>query len=172
MIQDRAFLLNGALCLASMWFAAYAKQGRREAITASLSLCGNFLFCALAFTPLAPKFAFQALGLDLTHKETWMLADTALGGACVLLGHRYWWGYALCAMCAAQVGIHAARGEHVIDAAAYSEILDIVLHAQMAVFLALGGPKIGDLLHSNVARFFAHRGPKKASAFVSADQDR
>lgn len=145
MIYTPVFLLNGALCLGAALFASFAKGGRREAFWCASALGINFLFCALVFTPLSPAIVFGS-----TIKETWMAADTMLGAACVLMAYRYWWGYAMCALAIIQVGLHGAMIEHVIDGSTYSENLDIVLHAQVAVFFLIGGRGIGDLLRNSL----------------------
>lgn len=171
MIQEPVFLLNGFLILGAMWFASYAKAGRKEAVLCSIALAANFLLCALSFTDTSMKSALSVIGFSMTHKETWMLADTLLGAFCVTVAYRRLWAYALCAMCMGQIGVHAALMEHVIDGDAYSEILDIVLHAQVAVFYLLGGRGVGQLLRSSIAGF---RRPRRiaqtARAFSEAEE--
>lgn len=165
MINSPVFLLNGALCLGAALFALFAVRGRQEAFWCALSLGANFLFCALVFTPLSPA---KAMGLSI--KETWMLADTVLGAMCVTLAYRYWWGYAMCALAMAQVALHGAMIEHVIDGNVYSENLDYVLHAQIAVFFLIGGRGIGDLLYSTVAQFRGSGRIAQTARFVPQDE--
>ncbi len=170
MIQQPIFLLNGFLLAAAMFFAANAKQGSREASLAALGLACNFLFCALAFTDYSPKIALQGMGIAMSNKETWMLADTVLGASCMLLAWRYWWGFTLCFAAMAQVLIHGARISGTMPEAAYTQTLDAVLHAQMAVFFLIGGRGVGDLLHSTLAR---HRSIRRhhATARVLPEAD-
>lgn len=146
------FLFNGALCAAALGFAAFVRNGRREAVILATLLSANFLFCNLAYTDFAPKLAFNAIGIEATSKDLWMLADTAFAGAAFMIAYNRMWGWALGAMGFVQLGIHGARLANLCDGETYSDALGYVLHAQLAVFFVTGGPGIAEFLHSLLVR--------------------
>lgn len=151
------FSINGALCAAALGVAAFVRSGKREAVTLAGCLLANYLFCALAYTPWAPKLALEATGLDVTSKDLWMLADTAFGVAAILAGFWHWWGTALWACACFQILIHVIYQADLIDEYAYSDRLQNVLHAQLAVFFVIGGPRAWDRLLSCLDRFRVSR---------------
>ena len=158
MIYTPVFLFNGAMCIGAALFASFAKEGRRESFQCAVALGINFLLCAMVLVSPIPL---------LSIKETWMIADTALGAFCVLAGYRYWWGYAMCALAMAQILLHAAMMEHAIDGQRYSGTLDVVLHAQMAVFFIIGGRGVSDLLRNSLAEFSSPRRSHEAAGDCS-----
>lgn len=152
MFDPALFLLNGALCAVAYWAAAYVHPGRDEARTLALLLAINFLFCALAWTPYAPKHLLAPLGIVISSKDTWMLADALFGSAAVALMFWRWWGWALWSLAFVQVGLHVARQRNLIEPDLYSGGLDIVLHAQLAVFFVIGGRGLVGCLSDFAAR--------------------
>lgn len=147
MFDPALFLINGALCAVAWWAAAYVHPGRGEARTLAALLALNFLFCALAWTPYAPKLALAAVGIHLSSKDIWMLADAVYGSVAITIMFWRWWGWALWLLAFAQVGLHLARQSALITPDFYSDRLDNVLHAQLAVFFVIGGHGVvGSLL--------------------------
>lgn len=146
MFDPPLFLTNGALCAAAFGFAAFVRVGRAEAVVLAGLLGCNFVFCALAYTPYAPKYALQAAGIPLTSKDLWMLADALYGAAAIIIGFWRRWAWALWGMAVVQVSIHAAYLAGLFGPDTYSDRLQNVLHAQLAVFFIIGGPGVVDYL--------------------------
>lgn len=149
------FLLNGALCAAATRAAAFVRRGKGEALLLAALLATNFVFCAAAYTPYAPKYAFQAIGLPLSSKDLWMLAD-AIYGTCAMIAFRRWWAWGLWALSSVQVALHIGYQWDAFDGGAYTDRLQTVLHAQLAVFYLIGGPGAVDFLRRNADRFRRH----------------
>lgn len=152
MFDSRLFAINLAFCLLSGVAATFIRAGRGEAIALSGLLAGNFVFCALAYTPYAPKYALQAAGLDVTSKDLWMLADALFGTACAFAFLR-WWAWALWGLAALQVAVHITYQWVPFDPDLYSDRLQTLLHAQLAVFYLAGGPGALDYVRRIIARF-------------------
>lgn len=170
MFEPALFSFNGALCVAAIGVAAAVKRGRVEALVLSGLLLANFLFCNLAYTPYAPKYGLAALGIAVTSKELWMLADTLLAASCALVAFRRWWGWALWAAGAVQIITHLAYSFDLFSPDAYSDILQVVLLAQLAVFFMIGGPGVVDLLHSALAHFRSRRRSFAASRYSAPEE--
>jgi len=149
------FTANGAFCAAALVVAAFVHRGRGEALTLAALLFANFVFCALAYTPYAPKLAFAAVGITVTSKDLWLLAD-AVYGTCAVFAFRRWWGWGLWGLSSVQVALHIAYQWGLLDADAYTDRLQNVLHAQLAVFFLIGGPGAVDFLRCHAARFCRH----------------
>lgn len=164
------FLANSVLCAAALGASALTRNGRREALIIASLVCANFIFCNMAYTSYAPKYALLALGIECTSKDLWMLADTAVAAAALWLAYDRWWGWSFGLAGLVQLAIHAGRLGLFYDGALYSEMLGIVLHAQLAVFFLLGGPGIVEFLHSSLARFRVPRRPSQASYLDEAGQ--
>jgi hypothetical protein len=168
MFDPGSFLANGIACAAALGFAAFVRPGRREAVTLAALLCVNYMFCALGYTDASPALALQAIGVPITNKETWMLADACFGAAAVLIAFWRPWAWIFWATSIVQVGIHALRMTEAIDGTTYSDWLEIVLHGQLAVFFVIGGPGVGDRLHDAFDRF-RHR--RRAPASFSCQDE-
>lgn len=170
MFEPALFSFNGALCVAAIGFAAAVKRGRTEALVLAGLLLANFIFCNLAYTPYAPKLGLAAIGIKATSKELWMLADTLLAASCVLVAFKRWWGWALWAAGAVQILIHLLYSFELFSPDAYSDLLQAVLLAQLAVFFMIGGPGVVDLLHSTLAHFRSRRRTVAASRYSSPEE--
>lgn len=150
------FLLNAALCLAALGCAAFVRPGRGEALVLAALLNANFYFCALGYTSYAPKHMLEALGVAITTKETWMVADALLGAAAVI-AFRRWWAWALWATTLCQQIIHGGYMFGLFSDVFYTDRLQNVLHAQIALFFLIGGRGLADFLHRHIARFCGAR---------------
>lgn len=146
------FLANLALGVLAIAAARFVRPGRREATWLAALMLGNFVFCAMAYTPYAPKYALAALGVDVSSKDLWMIADATLGAAALLAFNR-WWGWAVWAVASTQVAVHLVYKVSPFDPVAYSDRLGLLLHGQQAVFLLAGGPGGFDFLRCFIARF-------------------
>lgn len=158
------FSFNGGLCVAALWVATFVRRGKWDAVGVAACLLANYLFCALAYTPYAPKYAFHAIGIPVTSKDLWLVADTLFGCAAMLVGFWHRWAVALWALACVQVGTHLAYQAQAIDEYVYSDALQIVLHAQLAVFFVIGGPRAWDYLRSSVSRYRRSRGSMAVQA--------
>ncbi len=96
-----------------------------------------------------------------------MLADALFGSAALIVAFRRWWGWALGGTAFFQVFVHLAREDNILSPAAYSEILTIVLYAQLTLFYTIGGRGIGDFLFSSIDRL-RHGGGSSAQASHSS----
>lgn len=146
MFDPGLFLANGIACAAALGFAAFVRPGRREAVTIAALLCVNYMFCALGYTDASPARILQTLGVPITNKETWMLADACFGAAAILIAFWRPWAWVFWGLSVVQVGIHGLRIAKVIEGSTYSDWLQIVLHMQLVVFFVIGGPGVGDHL--------------------------
>lgn len=164
MFTPGLFLFNGIACAVALGFAAFVRPGRQEAVTLAALLCVNYLFCALGYTDWSPALALQSVGMPISNKETWMLADTCFGAAAVLIAFWRPWAWIFWGLAVVQVSIHGLRMAKGIDGTTYSDLLQIVLWAQLAVFFGIGGRGVGDHLHSAIDRFRRHRWPSHARA--------
>lgn len=153
---------NGALCLVAIFFAAHVKEGRVEAICLAALLFSNFVFCALGYTDHAPKYALHRLGLDISTKELWAIAD-AIFGSLTMIAFRFWWAWALWAGAITQVLLHAARISLGLDEFIYSDALQVVLLGQIAVFFLIGGRGVRDWINRLVDRIRVFRGTRRAT---------
>lgn len=167
MFSEPQFLFNAALCFGAFVLSHRVHPGRNEARLLAALLCVNFVFCAMCWTPYSPKYWLNAIGANVSNKELWMLADALFGAACMIVAYRRWWGWALGGTAFFQVFVHLAREDKLIEAAAYSEILTIVLYAQLTLFYTIGGRGIGDFLFSSIDRL-RHRGGSGAQASHSS----
>lgn len=152
MFAPSLFAINGALCVAAIWFAALVRHGRREAIILAVALCANFVFCNLAYTEYAPKYAFQAIGLDVNSKDLWFCADALFGVSC-LIAYDRWWGWALWLCSGLQLTAHMAYGASMFGGVTYTDILADVLLAQIAIFFVMGGRGAQSLVLDTLAWF-------------------
>lgn len=169
MLDFPLFSLNGALCAAAFGFAAFVRQGRRDAMGLAAALLVNFVACGLEYTPYAPRYALAAYGWPASAPEVWLLADTLFGVMAILVGFWHWWGTALWALACMQVIVHLAFQAQLFDQYVYSDILQVVLLAQLAVFFVIGGPRAGDHLRDGLDRFRRSRRSLAAHACDEAD---
>lgn len=170
MLEPALFAINGLLCVVAIACATRVKPGREQAVPLAVLLLANFIFCNLAYTDYAPKHALEALGIEATSKDLWMLADTLLAGAAVTIAYDRWWGWAFGLAGFVQLGIHAAYLANMYVGDFYTDRLSNVLHAQIAVFFLLGGRGVGSLLLSFIAELRSvRRVPQKA--FYSDEQE-
>lgn len=135
-------MIYGALLLAAMAFAAHApKEERAAALCLSALLLGNWLLCGWTYAEHPPQ-----RWVGITAVDLWSIADALLGAAAVALTCR-WWGWAIWSLTVMQIALHLFRGA--MPDAAYTGWLDVLLQAQIACFLVLGGrgvsDRIGDL---------------------------
>jgi len=157
MFDPVLFALNGALCLAAFVFAGFVRPGDRAAAMTLAALLGfNFVFCALGYTQYAPKYGLAALGVSVTTKSLWMLADALLGCAAALA--LRWWGWALWSLALLQMFLHFGYLADWYSDLFYTDRLQDVLHAQIALFFVMGGPGLAAFLHrapARLRRFFS-----------------
>jgi len=151
MLLPHIFTFNALLCAAAFGFAALVRSGKREALILATLLCVNFVFCGLAYTDYAPKYAFEAIGIEVTSKQLWFCADALFGMACVMAYNR-WWGWALWFSSGVQIGIHLAYQAQLFSGEQYSDMLQDVLLAQLAVFFLIGAEGAGNLICDALAR--------------------
>lgn len=161
------FSLNGALCAAAFGFAAFVRHGRQDAMALAAALFVNFVACGLEYTQYAPRYALAACGWPVGAPDVWMMADTAFGVTALLVGSRHWWGTALWALSCVQVIVHLAYTAKWFDQYVYSDTLQVVLLAQLAVFFVIGGPRAADHLRSGLDRL---RRPRRALAARACDE--
>lgn len=165
MLDLPQFLANGILCAAAVMVAAFARKDRNELTIVGMAIAANFLFCIMAYTDYAPKYAVQALGFDVSSKELWMLADTLVGMTALALAHNRGWAWIIWAISMGQVLMHTLRAEDLIDEFKYTDVLQIMLLAEITVLLVKGGPGIVEFLHRAFTRRSLRRGAS-ASAFI------
>lgn len=169
MFLSTLFLVNGSLCAAAVMFAALARSGKREAMTLAALLSANFLFCALCWTEYSPKYALSDMGFDVSNKDLWFCADALFGMACIIAYDR-WWGWALWFSSGVQLGIHMAYEAGALGPTAYSDRLQDVLLAQLAVFFFIGGAGAQALFLDFVARFRGY-GRQAETARIAASEE-
>lgn len=158
MFDPLLFFFNGTLCAAALGVAAFVNPGRKAAVTLAALLCANFMFCNLAYTTYAPKYLFLSWGLPVSSKDLWLIADTLYGASAVLVGFYRKWAWVLWLTSVTQVGLHAGYQLDLFNEYAYTDRLQNVLHAQIAVFFVIGGPGAVDYLRGRLVRFSRRRG--------------
>lgn len=168
MLDAPLFLINGAMCAAAVMVAAFSRHDRRELVAIGLLICANFMFCNLAYTPYAPKYALAAIGFDVSSKELWMLADTLVSAGALILAWHRWWGWVIWVLAWVQIFAHALRMDKLVDEFLYTDVLQIVLLIQLAVLFVIGGPGLVEFLHRSIARFRS-RSRRRAEAFVEGE---
>lgn len=148
MLDTPLAIANGGLCAAAIAFAAHVPKakGRREALCLAVVLAANFIFCALGYTGFAPKLALRRIGVELSTKELWAIAD-AIFGCLTAFAFVYWWAWVLWAGALAHVLLHGFRIYFDLDEFAYTDSLQIVLLAQIAIFFLIGGRGVGNRVH-------------------------
>jgi len=147
-------ILNGALCVTAIMFAALASSGRREALPLAALLFADWLLYVLSWTPYKPANLFPGL---LNSKDLWSIMDGIFGACAIVTAYRYWWGWALLLSVMCQEVLHAAYWLRVYDFETYSGFLDITFLAQVALFLVLGGRGVRDYLNRCIDRLGVSR---------------
>lgn len=147
MLDTSLAIANAALCVGAIVCGVHFPAGRWRGVALAVLLLASFFFCALGYTEYKPRYAAEAIGLIVTTKETWLLADTVGGLAAILLAARYWWGWALWGCAVAQVITHGARISFGIDENLYTDALQVALWLQLSVFYFVGGRGVLDTLH-------------------------
>lgn len=159
-------IANGLLCAATILFAAHVREGRGDAVTLATALFVNWVLYVLSWTPLAVAPAIREMtGLPLHSSDLWLLADTCCASLAMVLAFNRWWGWGLWSLGILQVLVHGGRELSLYDFATYTQILDWVLWAQLAIFFYIGGRGVGDHLSRLFDRLAPHRGvARRASA--------
>lgn len=151
MFQPWVFASNLGLCAAAVMAAAFVRPGKAEAVGIAICLMVNFVFCAAAYTPYAPKYALLALGIKATSKDLWLFADGLQATVAVIAFRRTWW-WQLYVFANAQVALHVAYRVWSFDDTLYTDLLQMLLFAQLAVFYIEGGPGAVDFGRSLARR--------------------
>lgn len=135
-------IVDGILCAAAILVAAHlpTHKGRIEAVALAALLLVLFLVCATGWTAFGRA---QAAGFGLKVKEVWAILDALYGCAAVAIAFRYWWAWALWAICVVQEFWHYAQMLYDLNENVYPDLysngLTWMLWAQIALFLLIGG---------------------------------
>jgi len=146
-VSSEAVIYFG-LCVLAIVFAAHAPKGdRTHAGLLAMCLTLNWLFVQWTYAAMSPQAMIRGAGLPIGTVDLWAIADLALGWVSVRIGWNRWWGWAIFALCMAQLCFHPARP--LLGDALYTFWLDKILLAQVAVFILIGGRRVANRLSSS-----------------------
>jgi hypothetical protein len=159
MLIEPLALVYAVLLVCAIIFASFApKDDRREAQLLALLLLVNWVSFVATYTPYSP-----ARALGMRPQDWWAMMD-GLCGVVAMLAFQRWWGWALWAISILQEILHAGHDFGWYDQFTYTDYLDSVLRAQIALFFLIGGRGVGDFLYRGVDRIRRRRGPRRALA--------
>lgn len=167
-------VVNGLLLLGAVFFAAFApKDQRGDAVAASLVLLFVWILYVASWTSWSPAAFLRSLtGMSVKSPDVWMYTDALAGGAVVLVAFQRWWGWALWASFVGMFVTHVAKSVGLLGFGPYSDILDGLFLAQVALLYLIGGRGVGDRLHRYLDRLRVVRGQAASAHARPAPSER
>lgn len=138
MLELPLVAVYGALCAGALVASAHAPVGqRRECTLMAIAVLANWELYVLSYTPYSLAVLFAGAHPDDVF--AWAIADVICGCAAILLAFDRWWGWALWGLSVIQLAMHAGEKLHLFGDVFYTDRLDNLLLAQLAIFFLVGG---------------------------------
>lgn len=133
---------NAVLVAIALICAGHFKEGRREALACAALVGLDWLEYVLSWTPYSLYVACKHLGIPAQHADIWMLTDALVASIVVAIGLDRTWTGALWLCLTLQVVAHGFYVIGMVGFDPYSRFLDWSFWAQIACFVAVGGPHV------------------------------